>query len=97
MLQQVSLTANFHHACGAFASWESAWFSQSNSGYTPALADANFWQHNIFAGYRFPRRVAEIRLGLLNLFDTDYRLNPLNIHADLPRKRMLVATLRLDF
>jgi len=27
----------------------------------------------------------------------DYRLNPLNIHADLPRKRPLVATLRLDF
>ena len=97
LLHQLSLTANVHHPSGAFASWESAWFNQSNSGYTPTLADDEFWQHNIFVGYRFPRRTAEIRLGLLNLFDTDYRLNPLNPHADLPRERTLVATVRLNF
>ena len=96
-LHQLSLTANFHHRCGAFAQWESAWYHQDNSGYTTALADENLWQHNLIVGYRFPRRSAEIRLGLLNLFDADYRLNPLNLHPDLPRSRTLIASLRLNF
>jgi hypothetical protein len=92
-LHQLSLTANFHHRSGVFAQWESAWYRQSNA----ALPGDDFWQHNLAAGYRFPRRHAEIRLGLLNLFDTDYRLNPLNLHADLPRGRTFVASLRLNF
>ena len=96
-LHQLSLTANFHHRCGAFAQWESAWRHQNNSGYTPALAGDDFWQHNLMVGYRFPRRQAEIRLGVLNLFDTDYRLNPLNPHAELPRGRTFTASLRLNF
>ena len=29
--------------------------------------------------------------------DTDYRLNPLNLHADLPRGRTLAVSLRLNF
>jgi len=33
----------------------------------------------------------------LNLFDGDYRLNPLNLHAELPRARTFVASLRLSF
>ena len=92
-LQQLSLTVNFHHRCGAFAQWESAWYRQSNS----SLPDEDFWQHNVFAGYRFPRRHAEVRVGLLNLADTDYRLNPLNLHAELPRGRTVTASLRLNF
>ena len=97
VLHQVSLTANFSHPTGVFAQWESAWYRQSNRGYTPALAGADLWQHNFEVGYRFPRRAAELRLGVLNLFDRDYRLNPLNLHADLPRQRMLVTSLRLNF
>ena len=97
MLHQLSLTANFHHRCGAFAQWESAWNHQDNSGYAPALAGDDFWQHNLMVGYRFPRRQAEIRLGVLNLFDTDYRLNPLNTHAEFPRGRVFTASLRLNF
>ncbi|MBI3848733.1 MAG: FecR domain-containing protein [Verrucomicrobia bacterium] len=96
-LHQLSLTANFHHRSGVFAQWESAWYLQSNSGYTPSLAGENLWQHNLMAGYRFPRRHAEIRLGLLNLFDTDYRLNPLNLHSELPRSRTFTASVRLNF
>ena len=92
-LQQLSLTANFHHRCGVFAQWESAWYRQSNS----SLPDEDFWQHNVFVGYRFPRRHAEVRVGLLNLADADYRLNPLNLHAELPRGRTFTASLRLNF
>ncbi len=92
-LHQLSLTANFHHRCGAFAQWESAWYRQNNS----SLPDEDFWQHNVFAGYRFPRRHAEVRVGLLNVADSDYRLNPLNLHAELPRGRTFTASLRLNF
>jgi len=96
-LQQLSLTANFHHRCGVFAQWESAWYHQSNSGYTPVLANEDFWQHNLAVGYRFPRRQAEVRLGLLNVFDADYRLNPLNRHGEQPRSRTLTVSLRINF
>ena len=97
LMHNVSLTLNFNHRSGVFAQWESAWYHQNNSGYTPSLAGEDFWQHNILAGYRFPRRQAEIRIGLLNLTDADYRLNPLNLHADLPRGRTVAVSLRLNF
>jgi len=97
LLHQLSLTANFHHRCGAFARWESSWYHQGNSGYTPSLANENVWQHHLFVGYRFPRRQAEIQFGVLNLLDTDYRLNPLNLHDDLPRGRTLTIRLRVNF
>jgi len=96
-LHQASLDANVNLPCGFFAQWESDWYHQDNSGYSPSLPGSDFWQHNIFTGYRFPRRYAEIRLGLLNLSNTDYRLNPLNLHVDLPRGRAFTASLRLNF
>lgn len=92
-LQQLALTLNFHHRSGVFAQWASAWYHQNNSAYP----DPDFWQHNLTVGYRLPRRYAEVRLSLLNLFDTDYRLNPLSLHAELPRNRMLTVSLRLNF
>jgi len=36
-------------------------------------------------------------LGVLNLLDTDYRLNPLTPYGNLPRSRTLTASLRLNF
>ena len=53
-----------------------------------------FWQFNALVGFRFPRRRAEIAVGLLNLTDRDYRLNPVNLYADLPRDRTLLLRLR---
>lgn len=97
VLNQVSFAANFHHPCGVFAQWEAAWFLQNNHGYSPELQDADFWQHNFLVGYRFPRRRAELRIGLRNVFNADYRLNPLNLHAELPRARMFTTSLRLNF
>jgi tetratricopeptide (TPR) repeat protein len=97
VLHQLSLTANFHHRCGAFGQWESVWYHQHNSGYTPALVGEDLWQHNLTVGYRFPRRHAEVRVGLLNIFDQDYRLNPLNLHGGLPRDRTIAVSVRLSF
>ena len=97
VLHQVSFAANLNHPSGFFAQWQSDWYHQHNSGYNSARPGDDFWQHNLYAGYRFPRRYAEPRLGLLNIFDTDYRLNPLNLHADLPRARTFTAALRINF
>lgn len=97
LLHEVSLDLNFHHPCGIFAQWDSSGYWQQSAGYVPALESAAFWQHNFLVGYRFARRMAEIRVGVLNLTDQDYRLNPLNLHAELPRARTAVASLRLNF
>lgn len=97
VLQQLRLYAIFNHPSGFFARAESIWSSQSNDGYAVALAGDDFWQFNLFAGYRFPRRRAQIELGLLNIADRDYKLNPLNLYSDLPRARTLFAGLKLNF
>ena len=97
VLDQVTLALNFNLPCGLFAQWESTWYHQNNFGYTPSLAGADFWQHNVMVGWRFAHRHAEIRAGILDVADTDYRLNPLNLHGDLPRTRTFVASLRLNF
>ena len=95
--QQMAMALNVHHPCGAFAQWESSWYHQNSAGYTPSLPEADFWQHNLMIGYRFPQRHAEIRVGVLNIFDRDYRLNPLNPQGELSRARTFVTALRLNF
>ena len=97
LLHQVALSLNYQHSCGVFGQWESAWYHQHNSGYTPLRPGDDFWQHNVWVGYRFPRRRAEVRAGLLNIGDQDYRLNPLNSYLALPRGRTAVVSLRLNF
>ena len=97
VLQHEQLFLIYNHPCGFFAEWSSDWYHQGNSGYSPALPGDDFWQHNIFAGYVFPHRRAELRLGLLNLTDQDYRLNPLNLQSELARGRTFTASLRINF
>jgi outer membrane receptor protein involved in Fe transport/Flp pilus assembly protein TadD len=96
-LHQVQLFGMINHGSGLFGKFEAVWSSQANHGYVPALPGDSFWQLNIYAGYRLPYRRAELRLGLLNITDQDYRLNPLNLTADLPRDRAFVASLKLAF
>jgi Flp pilus assembly protein TadD len=100
-LQQVDMTAIYNHPCGFFAEGEALWFDQSNGGYpnatTPAEPGGDFWQFNLFAGYHFPRRKAELSVGLLNLAGQDYQLNPLNIYNELPRSRTLTMRFQINF
>ena len=96
-LHQVALSLSHQDPRGFFGQWESVWYHQQNSGYSPARSGDDFWQHNLWVGYRFPRRRAELRVGVLNLTDTDYRLNPLNLYNTLPRGRTAVVSLRLNF
>ena len=97
LLHQLQLGLNYNHRSGIFAQWISVWSMQENSGYTPARATADFWQHSFYAGYRFPKRHAEVRLGLVNLTNQNYQLNPLNLYAELPRERALTVSLKLNF
>jgi len=97
ILHQVNLFALFAHPSGFFGRFDSIWSQQSNRGYTPDIPGDDFWQFNVMAGYRFPRRRAELRVALLNLTDRDYQLNPLNLTSELPRERTLMASLRFNF
>ncbi len=96
-LHQVTPYVVFNHHSGLFARAEAPWYSQRNYGYTPALPGDDFYQVNLFAGYRFPHQFGDVTIGLLNVTGTDYHLNPLNLYAELPRERVWSVRLRLSF
>jgi outer membrane receptor protein involved in Fe transport len=81
---------------GFFSQFEAIWRSQSNYDYAPDLPGDDVWQFNVYAGFRWPRRAADLTFGVLNLTDQDYRFNPLNLHRDLPRERTFVVSLRFN-
>jgi predicted Zn-dependent protease len=97
VLHQVRLFVNFNHPTGLFASVNGLWTQQSNQGYEPDIPGDDFWQLNLYAGWRFWRRHAEVRVGLLNVTDQDYQLNPLNLYNELPRDRTFAANLKFYF
>ncbi len=97
VLQTVNLHANWNHPSGLFSILEGNWYHQDNSGFSPAEPGDDFWQLNIYAGYRFWHRRAELTVGLLNIFDQNYRLEPLNIYNDMARNRTVLARLCVNF
>jgi outer membrane receptor protein involved in Fe transport len=96
-LNQLSLFAIYNHPSGFFAKAEAVWYSQINKGYSPAEPGDHFWQLNALMGYRFWHRKAEATIGVLNITDRDYNLNPLNVYDNLPRERTLAVRFRLNF
>jgi hypothetical protein len=96
-LQQANLTAIYNHPCGFFAGGDAQWFDQGNGGYTPAEPGDDFWQFNLYVGWHFPRRKAELSVALLNIAGQDYQLNPLTIYNELPRSRTLAMRLQVNF
>ncbi|MGO9584733.1 MAG: hypothetical protein ACLP2Y_00780 [Limisphaerales bacterium] len=97
ILNQVDLLAVYNHPCGFFAQADAHWYVQNNIDQVSTEPGDNFWQLNAFAGYRFLQRRAELTLGLLNLTDQNYNLNPLNLYNELPRSRTLDLSLRVNF
>lgn len=97
VLHHGQFNLQWQHPAGWFARWSSDWYQQSNAGYFADLPGDDFWQHNLFVGYRLPGRQVQVQTGVLNLFDTDYRLNPLNYVPELARHRTFVVGLRLNF
>ena len=85
------------HPSGFFARGESVWTQQSNREGSAGLPGDDFWQFNLFAGWRFYHRAAELQFGLLNLGDRDYSLNPVNLYYALPRGREFTVRLKFYF
>ena len=105
VLHEVDLFALYNHPSGFFARGEARWFSQENDGFQrdprapkndPRPGD-DFWQLNVFAGYRFYRNQCEVSCGVLNITDTDYHLEPLNYYLELPRERTFFVRAKLTF
>ena len=96
-LHQASGYVLLNHPSGFFGKAETRWYHGDNAGYTPALAASDFWQHNLYAGWRFAHRRAELALGILNLTGQDYRLNPLASYQELPRERVFQVRLNFQF
>ena len=96
-LNELDLTAIYNHPSGFFVEGEGLWFGQSNAGYISPEPGDNFWQWNAFLGYRTPGRNLEASIGILNITNRGYNLNPLNIYNELPLTRTLGARLQINF
>jgi outer membrane receptor protein involved in Fe transport len=97
VLQTVTLHANWNHPSGWFSILEGDWYHQSNSGFSPAEPGDDFWQLNTRAGYRFWHRKVEFSVGVLNLTDQNYQLEPLNLYNEMARSRTFLARLLISF
>ena len=97
LLHTVNLHANWNHPSGLFSVLEGNWYHQSNSGFGGTEPGDDFWQCNAFAGYRFWQRRAELSVGLLNVFDQNYKLEPLNLYNEMARDRTFMARLKISF
>ena len=102
-LHEVRGALLYRRTRGFFARAEAGYYIQEGRqalrgifGAAEAHRDRTF-QLNLFAGWEFPRRQAEITIGLLNVTGDDYRFSALNPLTELPRDRTLYMRLRLNF
>ncbi len=97
ILHQIELHGTVQLPCGFFSQLEAVWTAQNNRGADAGLADESFWQLNAFVGHRFWQRHAEARVGVLNITDEDYKLNPLTLYSEMPRERTFYASFKFYF
>jgi len=96
-LQEGDAYLLFDHRSGIYAKLDAHWYGQRNDGFNPGEPYSSFFQENIYLGYRFLHRRAEMQLGILNLAGGDYDLNPLTVYQELPRKRVFEASFNFIF
>jgi hypothetical protein len=96
-LHQGGLAATWQSPTGFFARGEFWWYAQELGGDGVQPPGDSFPQLNLFTGYRFPKRRGELTVGVLNLTDQDYSLDPLNYHLELPRERTFYVRLQFNF
>ena len=96
-LQTAAVRGMFHSAAGFFAGVEAVWREQDLRDLAGDLPGDHFWQVDVQAGWRSPRRRVEVVVGVLNLGDRGYRLHPINLHPELPRERTLFTRLTFNF
>lgn len=100
-LTEIMLNANWNSPTGWFARVEANYYTQDIEDNENSLVSSgsgdSFWQFNALAGYRFWDNNCEIAAGVLNIGDTDYRLNPLNPRQEIVRDRTAVLRFRITF
>ena len=87
----------YQHPSGVFAQADGNWYGQRNYGYGGEEPGQDFFQGNIYLGYRFPRDHGLVRIGLLNVTGQNYQLNPLTAYVELPRDRVVEVTFGFQF
>jgi tetratricopeptide (TPR) repeat protein len=89
----------YNHPSGFFARADATWYHQGNAHIelNNTLAGDDFVQENVYAGYRLWNRRAELLLGIANLSNEDYHLNPITPYSELPRKRSVIVRLNFVF
>jgi Tfp pilus assembly protein PilF len=97
-LDEVNLFANWNLPCGFYSQFQANWWDQGgNRGFAANEPGDEFWQFNYFAGYRFPRRHIEIQVGVLNIGNQDYHLEPLTYYLEQAHVRTFVSSLKFNF
>jgi tetratricopeptide (TPR) repeat protein len=96
-LHEIWLRWLFNHPSGFFARGEATWFLQNSLATAVPGHDESLFQVNLFAGWRFPRQRGEFSVGVLNLTDVNYQLDPLNPVSEIPRERIFVARFKVNF
>jgi tetratricopeptide (TPR) repeat protein len=95
-LNEVSLFANYYLPCGFFSQFQANWWKQDNIASMAEPGDS-FWQFNLYAGYRFPRRHMEVMVGVLNLGNTDYHIDPVTYFLEQAHNRTFMASFKFNF
>jgi len=109
LLDQVQLFVLYNHPSGFFAQAQAVYTNQQDQGYfgpdnVSSEPPSDFWQFNLFAGYRLRNNLGEISLGLLDLNGRDYRLNslnelytPIDFYDTIATERTLLVRVRFNF
>jgi Tfp pilus assembly protein PilF len=96
-LQQLSLSGTWQAPDGFFAEAEVLSFFQDLGGSESHPEGRSFAQGNLYGGYRFRNRRAELICGVLNLTGGDFHLSPINYYLDLPHERLFYSRFRFNF
>ncbi len=95
-LNEVSGFANFYVPCGFFSQFQVNWWKQENIESMGEPGDS-FVQFNLFAGYRFPRRHMEVMVGVVNIGNQDYNIDPVTYFLEQAHSRTFVGSFKFNF
>jgi outer membrane receptor protein involved in Fe transport len=95
-LHQAEAYLIWNHASGWFSRLNARYFSQDNSGYSPARPGDSWTQLDVSVGKRFFDHRGSLEVGILNLTGENYRFNPLLTLPDFPRERVFFVEMRMD-
>jgi hypothetical protein len=95
-LNKLSFFANFYVPCGFFSQFQANWWKQENIGSMGEPGDS-FAQFNLYAGYRFPKRHVEMMIGVVNIGNQDYHIDPVTYFLEQAHTRTLVASFKFNF